>query len=449
VPNYTYATLSDAQSALSARLFDTSQQQWPAAELTYYIVESLRSFNALTSFWRAEFPFSLSQATNWYDLTSLSGSLRPFTVTDQYLTNILEYHLLEPLTSLTPSSGTPALWTGSAQFSLFDIYGALTRRQNDTLGASGCTLTRTLVSAPIVRTGIILADTAIDIRRVAWIPRIISPQDYDTQIMRQTDAWAKKAFDYNYTTSPQQPPRTWMQNTEPPPRFDVDYIPPVPGQYETITVNSGPASNATSYQTMKIPDDWSWVVKWGAMSDLLGKDSQAADPLRADYCLKRYQEGLLLMNSSPAVLAMQLNGLPITVDAVKNGDNFNPSWQSLTQGSPQSCYVAGLNLVGFATPDAGAYGALATVVQNAPVPVAPTDYIQTDRSNYDAILDEAQHLAAFKLGGAEFTRTMLLHANFMARAALYNSKLKAMGTFQGTEWGLSQKEQKRNPRVSA
>lgn len=444
MPNYSYATLSDAQAALSARLYDATAQQWPDAELTVYIVEALRTWNSLTSFWRAEFPFTLSQGINWYDLTAQANTLRPFTVTDQSLANTLEYHLLEPLTSLTPPSPS-ATWTGSHQFTLFDLYGAITRRQNDTLGAAGCTLTRSLAAAPIVRTGIILPDTTIDIRRVAWIPG--SGQGYDARIMRQTDAWAKRAFDYRYTAAAEEPPATWMQNTEPPPRFDVDRVPPVPGKYEVLTVNSGPTSNATSAQLLAVPDDWSWVVKFGALADLLGKESTAKDVMRAQYCQQRYEQGLKLMATSPALLALQLNGLPVSVGAVKDGDNFNPSWQSLTQGEPDSCYVMGLNLAGFRTPDSGTYGALATVVQNAPVPSAAGDFIQIARSDYDAMLDESQHLAALKLGGAEFASTFGLHRSFMERAALYNAKLKTTGPFVRAEYQASQREQERNPRV--
>src|SRR5208337_5208673 len=122
MPNYTYATISDAVTALAARLFDPANQQWTAAELQAYIIMSLRMWNAYTSFWRAEFPVTLSQGVNWYDLTSQANSLRPFTVTDQSLANILEYSLLEPLTSLTPTPLVPATWTGSKQFALDNIY---------------------------------------------------------------------------------------------------------------------------------------------------------------------------------------------------------------------------------------------------------------------------------------------------------------------------------------
>jgi hypothetical protein len=554
LPNYTYATLSDAQTALAARLLDATNQQWNLAELQAYIIMALRMWNSLTSFWRAEFPLTLSQGVNWYDLTSQSNSLRPFTVTDQSLANLIEYSLLEPLTSLTPTPLVPATWTGSKQFALDNIYGAITRRQNQVLGATGCTLSRFLVNAPIVRAGIVLPDTTIDVRRVAWLPtagssatftgtvpgpfviiagvntqlfltadtgpkyvidfipgtysasqiaevinavvagmtasatednRVVVQSNsrgtssslatepgelsetinstigfpilattvygtggpFDTQIMRQTDAWSKRAFDYNYTTKAEQPPQTWMQSTEPPPRFDVDNVPPVTGNYEVIAVNSGAVSNAISAQLLSVPDDWSWLVFFGALADLFGFESEAKDELRAQYCQQRYEQGLKLLAGASSVLSMQFNGLPMSVDAVKNGDNFNFAWESLTQGTPQSCYAAGLNLLAFPTPDSGVYGALPTVVQSAPLPAASGGYIQIARGDYDAMLDEAQHLAALKQGGAEFLRTIPLHQNFVIRAGLYNKKLAAMGPFQMPTYRLSQREEDRNPRV--
>jgi hypothetical protein len=443
MPNYSYATANDAITALSARLYQSAtsppQQFWTPAELLAYLVEALQTWNSLTSFWRGGFSFPLVQAQNWYDVTAQPNTLRPFTVTDYELVSLIEYHLLEPQTPPTSP------WTGSSQFSFSDILGAITRRQNETLSATGCTISQQNVGAPQTRTGILLPDTTLDIRRVAWIPE--AGNGFDTSIMRQTDAWAKMAFDQTYTTAPHQPPSTWLQSTEPPPQFDVDYIPPVPGNYDVLTVNSGPVSNTAGAQAMKVPNDWAWVTKFGALGDLLSRESNAKDAMRADYCQKRYAQGLQIMAQSPAVLAMQLLGYPLAIDAVKNGDNFNTEWQSVNQGTPGSCYYAGLNMLGFPTPDAGPYSAAVTVVENAPVPALMTDFVQVDRGDYDVILDYAQHLATFKSGGAEFTATAPLLQGFLQRAALYNSKLSVAGQFKIDLFGLSQREQSRNPRV--
>jgi hypothetical protein len=79
------------------------------------------------------------------------------------------------------------------------------------------------------------------------------------------------------------------------------------------------------------------------------------------------------------------------------------------------------------------YSATVSVVQNAPVPVAETDFIQVARDDYDTIIDYAQHLALFKTGGAEFAATVSLYQKFEQKAAQYNGRLADMGFF---EWSM-------------
>ncbi len=441
---YTYATLAQAQASIMSRLYqsatDSTQQFWTAAEITVYVVEALRTWNALTSFWRAEFPFPLVQNQFWYSIPDQTSSLRPFTLTDQTLLAAIEYHLLEPLTSSYPLS-----WTGSLQFSVADILESLTRNQNQALGSTGCTIAQANVPAPVADQRIFLSDSSIDIRRVAWIP--IAGFGFVNTPLRQTDVWAKRAFDYGYTIAPQEPPDTWMQSAEPPLSFDVDRQPPVTGEYDVLTVNAGATFNAVTAQTLSVPDDWSWVIKWGAMADLFSRESNAKDSLRAAYCAQRFEEGCRLMAESSALLNLQVNGIPLFVDAVTNGDNFNPLWQSAAAGAPSSCYTAGLNLIAFPAPDAGPYSAMATVVKNAQVPSAAGDFIQVARNDYDAIINYAQHLAMVKVGGAEFLATVPLYQAFVKQAAQYNRKLATMGQFQMPMYEISNIEEERNPRM--
>ena len=89
------------------------------------------------------------------------------------------------------------------------------------------------------------------------------------------------------------------------------------GQYDVLSINSGPAWSAASDSLMNMPDDWTWVVKWGALADLLSKESNAKDVVRAEYCKKRYEEGLALLDNAPLVLAARISGKPVAVDAVQ------------------------------------------------------------------------------------------------------------------------------------
>jgi hypothetical protein len=437
---YSYATFAAAKADLAQRLYeslsDTTRTFWTDSELGEYIRESLRCWNAYTSFWREAMTFNLTQGVNWYDLPSRPSSVRPYTVTDNDILRSIEYHLLEPVTA-----SYPLTWGGSTQFDLGDIVDNITQAHNQTIGTSGCTITRSAVSAPIIRQRIVLSQDVITIRRVAWLPT----STYKTAALRQADEWEKRSFDANWTTNASQSPRTWLQSTEPPVSFDVDNVPPVTGSYEILTVNAGPDFNLTAAQVLSVPDDWSWLVKWNALENLFGREGVAKDATRQAYCEQRFAHGLSLLATTPAVLGAKINGRPVECDAVRNGDDFNPLWQGRVQGTPNKVYVAGLNLVGFSPPDAGPYSVLLSVVQNAPLPASDADFVQIAKEDYSSLLDHAQHLAAFKMGGLEFTRTIPLLQSFLDRAGLYNAKLKQMGPFPVSQMDISQREAQRTP----
>jgi len=159
-------TLSTALQELANRLYDPTQQFWSQAELILYIQEAFRTWNALASYWRGDFTFQSQQGVTFYDITNQTtapNTLRPHTVTDQYLYNLIEYHLLEPAVGAGP-------WTGSAQFSIDDILNAVQRRQNEILSVTGCSVTESQTAATPDR--VYMPNTTLDIRRVAYIPGV-------------------------------------------------------------------------------------------------------------------------------------------------------------------------------------------------------------------------------------------------------------------------------------
>ena len=89
--------------------------------------------------------------------------------------------------------------------------------------------------------------------------------------------------------------------------------------------------------------------------------------------------------------------------------------------------------------------AVLAVVRNAPLPVMDTDPVQVAREDLDAIIDYAQHLAAFKMGGTEFSDTVALYRRFLKQAALYNSKLLEIAEFNSALYGLASREKDMNP----
>ena len=429
---YSYTTLGTARQELANRLYDPTQTFWSAAELNAYLAEALRTWNALTSYWRAEFLLTPQQGVTWYDLAQVPNSIRPYTVTDASLYLPMQYHLLEPATGINP-------WAGSAQFAADDFLNAVSRRRDELLSTAGCTISRRVVPAVAGRT--VLPDTVIDIRRVAYLPAVGSPST-----LWPEDTWGEMAFQPRYLQLPAGTPDTYLQTTQPPISFDTNRPPGSAGSYELLTVEAGIPLSAATPSTLNIPDDWTPTIKWGALADLLSRESNAKDSVRAQYCEARYRMGLRLLGGASALLALRIGNVPVQIDSIRAADNYAATWQGQTPGPPTAAYYAGLNLVALApAPDAGAYSATATVIENTPIPTSDASLMQMGRDDYDAMLDYAQHLAAFKMGGSEFLATMPLFQRFMKQASVYSSKLAEVAEYTSAILGLASREKDMNP----
>jgi hypothetical protein len=164
VSTYSYITLTQAVAALALRLNDPNLVSYSFAELAAYICESLRSWNALTSIWNADYAFNIAPPTAsvWYALRGVAGYPRQQTVLDTDIYTIMEYHLLEP-----PTGGT---WTGTPQFSISDLSGALQRRRDEIIQISSCNpVSAPLASIPNTRRTA-LPDSVLQVIRNRFVP---------------------------------------------------------------------------------------------------------------------------------------------------------------------------------------------------------------------------------------------------------------------------------------
>jgi hypothetical protein len=454
---YSYVQLATARQELANRLYDSSQIFWSSAELTQIIQEGLRTWNAMTSMWRGDFTFPSIQNTTWYDLTAQANSLRPYTVTDAVLYTAILFHLLEP-----PAGPV------SVQLTTDDLTNAVQRRRDEVLSTTSCTQTRRLV--PAVNGRITLTDTVIDVRRMAYLPGFLPQGGYGSGFYGQglygfsnpqviygfivwpEDIWGEQSYNRLYTQQPPGKPQTYIMSTQPPLSFDTDRPPDSAGQYELLTIEAGGALTFGTASTLNVPDDWTHVIKWGALADLFGRQANATDALRQQYCEQRYRMGLQLLTSAPALLQMRIGDQAMEIDAVRSADLFNTSWQSQPAGNPATCLYSGLNLVAFTpVPDAGPspatqpYQFTATVVENAPIPVADADQVQMGRGDYDAVLDYCVHIAMLKVGGQEFTATLPLFERFLKQASIYGLKLREIAEYTDIIYALATTEKSMNP----
>lgn len=437
---YAFISFGQAKTALAQRLSDPSKQFWSDSELGAYILESLQTFNALGNFYRQEFTFNSRPNVTWYDLTdaiNLPNTIRPLSETDQTLLSLIEYHLLEPQTSAYPLA-----WTGSLQFAITDLLSAIQQSRDEVLSESGCTIVQAYIAALPGRT--FLNGNVLGLRRVAWLPT--SGFGYTANCLLPADLWSQQSFESGFPQGSPGTPLTYRQSTEPPLGFDVDVQPAVPGMYDVLTVDAGADLSISASTVLPIPNDWCWVAKWGALAQLFGRDSVSSDQFRAQYCLARYKMGLEAMRSAPALLGARINNVPVVVEPVTNGDFYDANWQAQAAGTPRAVYYAGLNQVGLGpTPSTNGYSITASVVRNMILPSLNADYLQVGRDDVAAILDESQHIAMLKCGGAEFAETFPLHGNFLRRCALSNSKLAALSLYLEFLDGLGQSDDRIHP----
>jgi hypothetical protein len=431
-------TLDQFCIELARRLYDPTETFWPRVEKRIYVAEALRMWNSLTGFWRGEFNFNGQNGVTWYDLNTLPNTLRPLTLHDTDIWTRVQYHLLEatPPTVLNP-------WTGvSAQFTADDLLNALMRRRDEVLSATECTLTRRLL--PAVAGRIQLPQSVLSVRRMAYLP--MSTTGQLPSVMMAEDSWAEEAFNFNYLQSPPGTPFTYMMTTQPPLSFDVDVPPAYGGSYEMLTVESGAQLLAAGGGQLLVPDDFAWVLKWGVLSDLFGRESLSQDTLRADHAEKLYRLGIAVLADVPSLMFMRIGNVPVLVDSVRSADLYQTTWQTRSLGTPTDALIAGQNMVALTpAPDSGAYSITATVVTNAPIPASDADYIQAGPDEIDVLLDVCVHIAMLKCGGAEFISTLPLLHRFMEAAARYNSKMNEIAEFRSLMMGLAQREAVLNP----
>jgi hypothetical protein len=435
---YSHTSFSTLKTQLAGRLGDAGGVYWTDAERGIYIVEALRTWQALARYWRDRGTFVTAASTPFYDITTLllkgTESLLSYSVTDRDLVQAIQYHLLESVAS-------QSVWNGTDQFTLDDVARAIERRRDQFLSETGAVLTRFtqgVAAPPVARQA--LPQAVIDVRRAAFqeaVTNTVTPlwRVDEEQLAGGLSGWGRNPA----------VPEFYSVAVAPPIALSLAPVPIVSGTLDVIAVQSGAALDPAAANTiLNIPDDFAWVVKWGALADLLGRDGQARDPARAAYSELRWQQGCELARAFPCVLAGEIQGQDMMSESLAGLDAGRHTWQTST-GQPDLIAPAGRNLVALANTPDGIYSVTLDVVRNAVVPVQDGDFIQLGRECLDVILDYAEHLAAFKLAGPEFEATGRAMENMLRQAAIYNEKLKANALFGKLMGAMSHREEERRP----
>lgn len=342
----------------------------------------------------------------FYDLPTVLPTLRGQTVTNGDLVLDIQYTLME-----TPSAN---VWAGTDQFNLTQVSTAIQRRRDQFLRETGAVVTRSQTAYAAPADGRIALDEAVlEVRRAAWRPdasQILLP-------LIRSDEWGSNHYSPSWLTATTMP-RYYSVSVVPPLTLQIMAPPSGNGTLDMVSVNKGATIDPAVSASLGVPDDWTWVIKFGALADLLNGDGLALDTQRMQYCEQRWDQGIAAAKRASVVLAGRINGNPCVLGSLSDADAYSPTWQ-LLGGVPRTLLLSGQTLLG-TWPPPGAIGGqwtlLLDVVRNAPVPTAGADILQIGQDVYDSILDYAQHLATMKEGDSQTEASLGLLERF-ARAA--------------------------------
>jgi hypothetical protein len=430
---YTAFTLGQLLADLAERLQDPANVFWTAAELTLYVQEALQTWNSMAAWYRDRMVFNTAAATPWYDLSAVPGTLIPYAVTDSTLFNLIEYHLLEP-----PGN----VYTGSEMFTGADITNNMQKRRDQFLLETGTVITRSIqTGAQTVDGRVQLSNAIIDVRRAVYLDgaglRILLWPGSESEA---------NSYQFGWWTAP-GPPSVFTVVETPPIVIQIIPIPILAGVLEILSVNSGAALNPAVGVPLGIPNDFSWVVKWGTLADLLTRDGQASDPTRAKYCQQRWIEGIRLAKISTTAITGAIDGNNCPVNSVFDMDTSTSGWENNPVTTPSVLGLAGMNMLAVADPpDSFPHSIQLDVLRNMPLPAVAGDFIQVGAEELDVILDYSEHLACFKMGGAEFLATMPAYERMVALARKQNERWRAFSRFPEDEHDRGRREEQQRRR---
>jgi hypothetical protein len=409
---YQTTSLTRAVADVAARLADPGFVRFSEAEVTSYVVEALRTWNAFTGHFRDQGAFETQAGEPFYDLSTMLPIQCGYSVTAVNLVQQIQAHLLEPV---------GATWTGSDQFTMADVLSALERRRDQFLLETGLALYRIRYPiAPPPDGRITLDETIISVRRAAWhrTDGVVIP-------LKREDIWTANHYAPTWVQAPARPPidpTIYSVGETPPLVLQVVPAPLDTGVLDLVSVMRESRLDLLSTTVLGVPDDWAWVVKFGAIADLLGKDGLAFDPHREAYCDARWQQGIAAARASSIVWAARINNVVVSIDTLTEADRYLPNWQTGT-GEPGLLLLAGDLVALTPVPNAGTtnYSVTLDLVRRAPIPPTPDQPLQVGPELLDMLYDYAEHLAMFKEGPDGVTSTKPLLDRFLRMAGVTSS----------------------------
>lgn len=210
-------------------------------------------------------------------------------VSDQYVMNDVIYRMLE--NGNADAAGT--LLTN--MFTTQEIVDSMNRVQQAFLLETGAIVTQTTIVGITGQDKYALPTDSIRPRRVTWN----DAGDGQTRVLSQDDTWDLDTGAYSPNVgsvtwpADRDVPITWWETTLAQQQLAVALPPINNGTIGLLYVALAAALTGTG-TSLTVPDDFTPYILWGTLAELLSSDGPTYDPVRAQYCETRYQEGVEL-----------------------------------------------------------------------------------------------------------------------------------------------------------
>jgi hypothetical protein len=132
-----------------------------------------------------------------------------------------------------------------------------------------------------------------------------------------------------------------------------------------------------------------------------------------------------ILKTYPLVMQVSLGASQIQPSTMQGLDNWRPGWRNETPARPEIVAIPARNLVALAPIPDAVYNATMDCIVNSPASGLNSATIAIPGDIVSALLDNGTHLAAFKMGGAEFDATLPMYRNFITAAQEYASRERA------------------------
>jgi len=204
-------------------------------------------------------------------------------VTDTYVANDAIYRLLE---NGNADANFPTLLT--SMFSSQEIIDSMDRVQQAFLLETGCVVRRTTITGITAQPKYDLPADSIRPRRVTWN----DASDNLTRVLTQEDTWSLDTGAPNWP-SDRDIPVAWWETTLPQQKIGVAKTPLNDGTIGLLYVQLATALTGLGV-CLVVPDDFTPYILYGTLGELLSSDGDSFDPVRAQYCQNRFDEGVEL-----------------------------------------------------------------------------------------------------------------------------------------------------------